>query len=81
MNEAAAKQIAETVRAQHDVTSGYRLRHAERRIIELLQSRTESDAWMRDVRVWVVRFQDGIRWIDLAIDEVTGDVVRVEKSR
>jgi hypothetical protein len=77
MDEQTARRIAETAREAHDVPPGHVGKWAERRIIEI----RDDAARVRDARVWVVRFVRGPSWIDLAVEERTSDVVRVEKSR
>jgi hypothetical protein len=77
MDEPTARRIAERERVRHEVPSGHALRGAERRIIELDVGQER----VRDVLVWVVRFQAGIAWAELAVEDGSGDVVRVQKSR
>jgi hypothetical protein len=81
MDEAAAKQIASDARPAHDVPTGYALRGAERRIIEISEGAAGMTPLVRDVRVWIVRFQAGIAWAELAVDEATQTVVRAQRSR
>jgi len=81
MDEATAKQIAGHARPAHDVPAGYAFRSAEPRIIEITDGPSGTGALVRDVRVWIVRFQAGVAWAELAIDEATGSVVRVQRSR
>jgi hypothetical protein len=81
MDEETAKQIASIARPAHDVPAGYALRSAERRIIEIAEGAAGPAALVRDVRVWIVRFQAGVAWAELAVDEATGTVVRVQRSR
>jgi hypothetical protein len=81
MDEATAIQIASASRAAHAVPARYALRGAERRIIELCAGSQGVGALVRDVRVWIVRFQAGAAWVELAVDETTGTTVRVQRSR
>jgi hypothetical protein len=81
MDEAMAKQIASDARPAHDVPASYAFRGAERRIIEISESAAGAAPRVRDVRVWIVRFQAGIAWAELAVDETTRTVVRVQRSR
>ena len=81
MDEATAKQIASDARPEHDVPAGYAIRGAERRIIEISESAVDVTPLVRDVRVWIVRYQAGIAWAELAVDEATRTVVRMQRSR
>jgi len=81
MDEAAAKQIAGKARPGNAVPTGHALRGAERRIIEISDGAGGSGPLVRDVRAWIVRFAAGVAWVELAIDEATGNVVRVQRSR
>lgn len=81
MDEATAKQIAGHARPAHDVPASYALRSAERRTIEITDGTSGVGARVRDVYVWIVRFQAGVAWTELAVDEATGSVVRVQRSR
>jgi hypothetical protein len=80
VDEATAGEIAEAARGAHDVPPRAARTGAERRIIELADGRGPG-ARVRDVRVWAVRFQAGAAWCELAVDEVTAAVVRVQRSR
>ena len=73
MDEATAKQIAGNARPAHDVPASYALRGAERRIIEITDGGSGIGA--------LVRFQAGVAWAELAVDESTGTVARVQRSR
>ena len=81
MDEAAAIDIATAARAAHAVPSGHALRGTERRIIELEEEAPTGGRLVRDVRTWIVRFAGGMAWTELAVDESSGAVVRVERSR
>lgn len=81
MDEATAKQIASDARPDHGITAGYALQGAQRRIIEVTEDPSGAESRVRDVHVWIVRFQAGIAWAELAVDEATGRVVRVQRSR
>jgi hypothetical protein len=84
MDESVAVGIAQGSRPAYEVPAEYVVRHVERRFIELGDTPAapgEDTVRVRDLRVWVVRFGAGIAWIDLAVDEVTARVVRVERSR
>jgi hypothetical protein len=77
MDEQTARRIAESAREAHEVPPDQVGKWAERRIIEI----PDDAARVRDARVWVVRFVRGPSWTELAVEEPTGDVVRVERSR
>lgn len=77
MDEQTARRIAETARVAHEIPTGHVAKWAERRIIEI----RDDAARVRDARVWVIRFAYRSAWIELAVEERTGDVVRLERSR
>jgi hypothetical protein len=81
MDEARATHIADSTRPDHGVPVTYALHGAQRRIIEVTEDASGAESRVRDVRVWIVRFQAGIAWAELAVDEATGNVVRVQRSR
>jgi len=54
---------------------------AEQRFIELTEGRPPDDVLVHDCLVWVVRFAAGPRWLELAVRDADGTVVRVERSR
>jgi len=81
MDEATAKQVAGTARPAHDVPASYAFHSAERRIIEITEGESKVGALVRDVHVWIVRFQAGVAWTELAVDQATSSVVRVQRSR
>jgi len=54
---------------------------AEQRLIELAEGRPPEDVLLHDCLVWVVRFAAGPRWIELALRDSDGALVRVERSR
>jgi hypothetical protein len=68
-------------RADHRVPAGWETLAAERRWIELPEGPAGQPAPVRDLLAWVVRYGDEMRWVDLAVDDATGRVVRVERSR
>lgn len=78
-DEAVRRAVA--VRDQHQVPPDAQPVEAEPRFIELAEFGDERPGRVRDEYVWVVRFRSGIVWVDLAVADATGDVVRVERSR
>jgi hypothetical protein len=81
LDETAAKRLASDARADHGVPTSYAFHGAQRRIIEVTEDPSGVESRVRDVRAWIVRFQTGIAWAELAVDEVTGAIVRVQRSR
>jgi len=79
VDEATARALAEAARPARDVPPGYALVASERRIIELVEGTGPGP--VRDALVWIVRFAEGIRWMELAVEEASGQVVRVQRSR
>ncbi len=73
--------IAERERAPRSVPGSAERCPPELRWIEVGE-RLEDGPWrVRDLLVWGVRFVMGGAWIDLLISDVSGQVVRVDKSR
>lgn len=81
MTEQEARRHAEEQRAAHGVPAGWRATAAERRWVELATGKPGEPAPVRDLKVWVVHFADPLSWVELAVDDATGRVVRVERSR
>ena len=81
MDKSAAIIVAERGRQAHDVPSHYAVANAEERFIELSAAPDGGAGLVRDVRVWLVRFRAGIAWMELAVDQANGLIVRVQRSR
>ena len=82
MNEEEAVARATAGREAHGVIGTWRYQLAERRIIEQAEAPPErGPVRVRDRRVWVVRFVGDCRWAELAVDDETGEIVRVQKAR
>jgi hypothetical protein len=81
MDEVGARRAAETARVSAGVPAEYVLESAERRIIEVAEGPIERPSRVRDCLAWVVRFSGDFGWRDLAIEDATGLVVRVERSK
>ncbi len=81
MNREEALLRSEQVRGQHEVSPAAVVSTVEQKYIELRDGPSTEPGPVRDVAVWIVRFQAGIAWKDLAIGDRTGEVVRVEQSR
>ncbi len=81
MDEAAARAAAEAARASARVPAEYAFEFAGRRIIELGEGPAEVPSRVRDCLVWIVRFTGDFGWWDLAIEDATSQVVRVDHSK
>lgn len=81
MTEQEARGKAHEARGQLALTSEWQISGAEKRLIELPEGFPEQPTRVRDCLAWIVRFINGPFWVDLAIDDASGDVVRVERSR
>ena len=82
MNEAQAVAAANAAREQKEVPPEARFGTAERQYIELGDADPEKPSPVRDVLVWLVRYVfSGGRWVELAVEDATGEVVRVRRSR
>ena len=81
MTKEDALHRAEAQKGAHQVPADWRPGAPELRWIELASAGTATPGPVRDVRAWIVRYRTQIQWVDLAIDDGTGQVVRVERSR
>lgn len=81
MDQNSAVQIAQQNRQQHGISPDFSVVSAERRIIEITKAPATSPSPVRDVLVWVVRFTSQDFWVDLAVDNSAGTIVRREQSR
>jgi len=81
VTEQEARRKAEEQKGAHQVPPDWKAGPAEPRWIELSEARVGEPGPVRDLRAWVIRYRTQIQWIDLAIDDATGQVVRVERSR
>ncbi len=81
MTEIEARSRAEASRATHGISPECGVHHAERRYIEIGAKEPDEPAPSRDLLAWVVQFTNGRAWIELALDDESGEVVRVERSR
>lgn len=80
LDAATAVQRAAALRDVQGVPPHYVVDGAERRIIEVCEGSPGPAALVRDVRVWIVCFRAGVAWLEMAIDEASGDAVRMERS-
>lgn len=81
MTESDARRIAQAHRKHTLIPETSLDGIAQRRYIEIADGDATKPAPVRDVLVWVVRFNYDIAWGEVAVDENTGQVVRVEYSR
>jgi hypothetical protein len=76
-----AARAAQAAKHAHDVPTDWHVSAVERRFIEVAGADPDVPAPVRDVLAWIVRFKDGIAWVDLAVDDRNGEIVRVKWSR
>lgn len=81
MTEADARRAARGHLPRTRIPAGAGDATAQLRYIELAIGSPDQPAPVRDVLAWVVRFQYGVAWGDIAVDDRTGDFLRVEYSR
>jgi hypothetical protein len=81
VTEQEARRRADEQKAAHQVPADWGAGPAEPRWIELAESARDVPSPVRDVRAWIVRYRTQLQWVDLAVDDATGQVVRVERSR
>jgi hypothetical protein len=66
---------AQAVRIASSAHAG-EVAHVEPRFIELVDGEH-----VRDARVWLVFVARGPRHVEIAVDQTSGDIVRVQRSR
>jgi hypothetical protein len=77
-----AVAVANAARQDKDVPEEARVDSAEQQYIELGEGPAEKPSPVRDVLVWLVRYVfAGGRWVELAVEDATAEVVRVRRSR
>lgn len=82
MTREQAVAIAEAAREEKEIPPDAEVAATEECFIELGGPDPEQPSQVRDVRVWLVRFDfEGGRWVELAVDGKTAQVVRVQRSR
>jgi len=87
MTEQEARAAADAARRRFSISLGLKAASAERRWIELTHGDpnrpSDTPAPVRDALVWIVHYpRDGRSGsVELAIEDSTGQVVRVERSR
>ncbi len=81
MTAEQASLRAEQARPNYQLPESWKRLACERRYIEVADGSAEQPAPTRDLLVWVVRFGDYLGWAELAVDDGTGRVVRMERSR
>lgn len=81
MTEAQAREKAEAVRKEAGIPDGFALESANKRYIELSEENPNGGYLVRDVMVWIARFAKKPSFLELAIDDKTGLVVRTQKTR
>jgi hypothetical protein len=86
MTREQAIAIANRARTQFDIPHDYATRAASLRIIEIVPGEPVRDALpavgpVLDRLAWIVRFGVHIVWAELAVDDVTGAIIRFRRSR
>ena len=81
MTRGEARRAAEAAREQCDIPPEGRLYAVDKRHIELAGSDPAQPAPVKDVLVWLARFRIRNGWTELAVDDASGQIVRVRRSR
>jgi len=83
MTEGEVRQLAEKIRGKHDIPDSFKISNIMQQVIEFVSNSIpdENVYLVRDCLVWTVLFSKGSKWIELAIDDAIGKVVRITKSR
>jgi hypothetical protein len=81
MTASDAEFIANRVRSAHHVPPDSAVGDVSQRFIELPQSPRDQPLLLADILVWVVRFVKDATWVELAIADDTGGVVRARRSQ
>ncbi|WP_418315124.1 hypothetical protein [Piscinibacter sakaiensis] len=86
MNAQQAIASAQAAAPAHGVPANYRPAAAELRIVELVEGAPLRDELpppgpVYDRSAWVVRLALDILWVELTIDDQTGELLRIRRSR
>jgi hypothetical protein len=81
MDRPEARDIAQGARAQHGVPAEAEPGSVIRQFIEVAGDDPEIAGPVRDVLAWIVRFEFEDSWVDLAVADESGEIVRVKWSR
>ena len=81
MTSQEARRAAEAARGANGIPPDANLGTMEQRYIELSLDDPSKPGPVRDLLVWAVRFVWGNSWVELAINDADGKVVRVLRSR
>lgn len=86
MNAQQAIAAAQVAAPRFGVPPGFQVSSAELRIVELVANAPVVDALppegpVVDRSAWVVTFSAEPLWAELTVDDQTGDVVRIRRSR
>lgn len=81
MTEGEARSKAQEAKAQLNLSPEYEISALQQRIIELPEGFVEQPSRVRDTLAWIARFSNESGWIEVAIEDATGQTVRVERSR
>jgi hypothetical protein len=76
-----ARKAAEAARAKYDIPAEGRLTEVDKCYIELAGDDPSQPAPVRDILVWRARFRIRNGWRELSVEDATGKIVRVRKSR
>jgi hypothetical protein len=83
VTEAEAVAVAEGARSARGFEACSEVLDVGRRWIEVTDRDSSGEAWSRDVLVWVVRMgrPRSVDAVDVAIDDRTGEIVRLARSQ
>lgn len=81
MDRDEAGRIAEAARGSHEVPPDAEGDPAVRKYIEVCEGGGDEPGPVRDVLVWSVRFRFRSSWVDLDVEDASGEIVRVVWSR
>jgi hypothetical protein len=82
MIESQARAAAEAGRPKGPVPPAALLSWIRQRYIELADAGEPArNVPLRDLLVWIAHFQQGPAWVELALSDTDGKVVRVQRSR
>lgn len=81
MTELEARSKAQEAHGKLGLTPEYSIAALERRLIELPEAFAEQPSRVRDCLAWIARFTNEGAWVEVAMEDATGQTVRVERSR
>ena len=81
MDRDEAVRIAEGARTEREVPPDSEVGPVSQQYIEISDMDPDESPMVRDVLAWLVRFRFRSSWVELAVSDEGGEIVRVKWSR